>query len=83
MNTIDKIKSALKDNLSPTYLDVIDDSADHVGHAGNTGGGHYTVIITSSQFENLPLIKKHKMVYNALGDLMKTDIHALRIKVKG
>lgn len=80
-NTINAIKTALAD-LSPSYLDIQDDSALHAGHSGNTGGGHYTVIIVSEVFTNLPLIKRHRIVYDAIGNLMGQAIHALSIQAK-
>ncbi len=80
-DTINAIKAALA-NLNPSYLDIQDDSALHAGHAGNTGGGHYTVVIVSDVFTNLPLIKRHRIVYDTVGDLMDQAIHALSIQAK-
>ena len=80
-DTVSKLKQALS-CLNPSYLDIQDDSALHAGHAGNTGGGHYTVTIVSEQFVNLPLIKRHRLVYDAAKSLMNTDIHALSIRAK-
>ncbi len=80
-DTLAKLEQALQ-VLNPTYLDIQDDSALHAGHAGNTGGGHYTVTIVSEQFDNLSLIKRHRLVYDAAKSLMNTDIHALSIHAK-
>ena len=80
-DTIDAIKTALA-ALNPSHLEVQDDSALHAGHAGNTGGGHYTVIIVSEAFNSLPLIKRHRLVYDAVGNLMEQAIHALSIQAK-
>lgn len=66
--------------LQPTRLDIIDDSAKHAGHAGSTGGGHYTVMIVSSLFSDKSTIIRHRMVYQAVGDLIPSRIHALSIK---
>lgn len=77
-DTVSKLEQALQ-TLNPTYLDIQDDSALHAGHAGNTGGGHYTVSIVSEQFNNLSLLKRHRLVYDAAKSLMNTDIHALSI----
>jgi BolA protein len=66
--------------LQPSRLEIIDDSAKHAGHAGNTGGGHYTVIIESSLFSEKPTTIRHRMVYQAVGDLIPSRIHALSIK---
>jgi len=80
-DTIAKIEAALA-SLSPSHLSVQDDSALHAGHAGNTGGGHYTVTIVSNNFTSLSLLKRHRLVYDAVGDLMQHDIHALSIHAK-
>ncbi|HJU49420.1 MAG TPA: BolA family protein [Pseudogulbenkiania sp.] len=78
------IQQRMKERLStlqPEHLDIEDDSAAHAGHAGaRSGGGHYNLIIVSPYFEGLNRVKRHQMVYEALGDLMKTSIHALAIK---
>ena len=80
-DTVNTLKESLA-KLEASYLDIQDDSALHAGHAGNTGGGHYTITIVSDIFANLPLIKRHRLVYDAIGILMKTDIHALSIHAK-
>lgn len=80
-DTINKIRLALED-LQPSQLAIQDDSALHAGHAGNTGGGHYSLTIVSEAFAGLPLIKRHRLVYDKVGDLMQNDIHALSIKAK-
>jgi BolA protein len=62
-------------------LEVIDDSHRHAGHAGAADGrGHFTVLVVSKRFENLGTLKRHKLVYEAVGDMMTTDIHALSIQ---
>lgn len=80
MSTVERLQQLLTDALSPIDLTIEDDSASHVGHAGNKGGGHYNVTIVSSQFEGLSLIKRHRLVYDAVDELMVSDIHALSIK---
>ncbi len=67
--------------LEPTELHIDDDSADHVGH-DNGGMGHFSIQICSRAFTNKTPVQCHQMIYAALGDLMKTDIHALRIHAK-
>ena len=80
---IDNIRIALETELNPTLLEIIDDSAAHVGHAGAAaGGGHYTVIISAQCLKGLTRINSHKMIYKALGDLMHHEIHAINIKIK-
>jgi len=77
---IEKITERLKKALNPSSLTVFDESHLHVGHVGaKTGKGHFALTIASSQFEGLPPLKKHQLVYQALGDLLDTDIHAIRI----
>lgn len=77
--TIALIEKQLNEALSPTMLQIEDDAADHAGHA-NEGAGHFTVHITSPLFSGKTSIARHQLVYGALGDLMKTHIHALRIR---
>ncbi len=85
MNNLDRvevIKSLLQDKLSPEYLEVIDDSASHIGHAGNTSGaGHFTVKIKAKDLEGKSRIESHKSVYKVLDHMIGPDIHALRIVI--
>lgn len=78
---ITAIKARLTEHLKPTYLDVTDDSAHHIGHA-HDGGGHFTVTLSSPLFAGKTLVQQHQLVYQTLGDLMKRDIHALVINIK-
>lgn len=79
---LDKIRELLVAALSPSTLEVIDDSHLHVGHAGARGGaGHFTVKIDSPLFAGLTLLKQHRLVYKALDTMMDSDIHALSIQV--
>ena len=62
-------------------LNVTDDSARHAGHAGaRDGRGHFNVLVVSDAFAGILPLKRHRMVYDALGDAMDTDIHALSIR---
>lgn len=65
--------------LEPQQLEILDDSALHAGHAGNRGGGHYTIRITSLHFSKKSPIMRHRLIYQALSDLIPDKIHALRI----
>jgi len=66
--------------LEPTRLDLEDDSHHHAGHAGAADGrGHVSVLIVSKRFAGLRQVQRHRLVYEAVGDLMATDIHALSI----
>ena len=78
-HTIKRLKKALFP-LASIHLDILDDSALHVGHVGNTGGGHFSLTIVSEAFDGLSLLKRHRLVYEAANTLMKSDIHALSIK---
>ncbi|MFM9912525.1 MAG: BolA family protein [Methylophilaceae bacterium] len=66
-------------SLQPSRLEITDDSAAHRGHAGSTGGGHYTVTIESSLFSGKSTIIRHRLIYEAVGDLIPTRVHALSI----
>ena len=78
---VEMIRQRLTEALSPESLDIIDDSHKHVGHAGAaSGGGHFSVIIVADIFEGQNLLQRHRIIYDALGDAMQTDIHALSIK---
>jgi len=74
------IRQALEKTLAPTSLEIIDDSHLHAGHASAGSKGHFTVRISSTAFEGKSLIQRHRLVYDALGALMDTDIHALSIQ---
>ena len=81
MSTVDDLKSALS-TLQPSHIAIEDESHKHAGHAGNTGGGHYNLTIVSQAFEGLSLIKRHRLVFDQVDTLMKTQIHALSIQAK-
>ncbi|NNM59202.1 MAG: BolA family transcriptional regulator [Legionellales bacterium] len=82
MTTQQEIYRILDEKLAPQNLIVIDDSEDHIGHAGSADGkGHFTVQITSTKFDNLSRIQCHRVIYDLLDDLMKTKIHALKIVI--
>lgn len=73
------IRQTLEAALKPEVIEIIDHSAAHAGHAGNRGGGHYNVTIVSSEFEGKSMVQRHQLIYQALGDMMKQEIHALGI----
>lgn len=77
--TVKLIQDTLQKKFQPTELSVYDDKAEHLGHA-HQDSGHFTVVIKSPIFHGKTLIEKHRMVYDALGTLMQTHIHALRIQ---
>lgn len=78
---IDEIRRRIEKALAPQALEIIDESHKHVGHAGaRDGRGHFHVRITTEKFAGLRPIQRHRLVYEAVGDLMETDIHALSIE---
>ncbi len=80
-NRMELMTNKLQDALQPEHLEIIDDSHLHAGHVGaKSGKGHFTVIIKSALFKKLSVLKQHQLVYQAMGELMQTDIHALVIK---
>ncbi len=81
LQRIKKMKQRLQDGLEPSELIIRDDSHLHAGHAGaKSGKGHFSVMIISDQFSGVSILKRHQMVYDCLGELMQSDIHALSIK---
>jgi BolA protein len=80
---IEELRTRLTQNLHPVALEIIDESAKHAGHAGAaSGGGHFIVQITSAAFRDKSLIQRHRLVYDAIGDMMQRDIHALGIEAR-
>lgn len=70
--------------LSPTHLEVINDSAKHAGHSGDDGSGesHFTVIVESTAFAALSRVARQRLVNQALAELLETRIHALSIRAR-
>ncbi len=81
LQRIELIKEGLK-NLNPTKIEIEDEGHLHVGHAGAKSGGHFKLFIVSESFNDLSQIDRHKLIYNTLNELMKTEIHALSISAK-
>lgn len=74
------IRAAIEAALAPLSLQVEDDSARHAGHAGaRDGRGHFNVEVVSDAFRGLAPLARHRRVYDAVGTMMETDIHALSI----
>ena len=75
-----KIRERLETAFAPTALEITDDSHRHVGHAGaRDGRGHFSVRIVAARFAGVKPLERHRLIYEALGELMATDIHALSL----
>ena len=79
--TMERIRQRLQAKFSPSVLEVLDEGAKHIGHAGE-GKGHFHVLIVSVAFAGATPIQRHHMVYAALDDLMDHGIHALAIDAR-
>lgn len=67
--------------LAPLSIEIVDDSHKHVGHAGaRDGRGHFSIRVVAECFRGLRPLARHRLVFDAVGDLLDTDIHALSIK---
>ena len=82
MNNIETMRDKLL-SLDPVSVDIVDESHKHAGHAGaRDGGGHYLLKIITPRFAGMTTMARHRMIYSALGEMMKRDIHALNIQAK-
>jgi len=82
--TAEAIEAQLQRDLSPTELWVIDESADHAGHAGtqgSIGGTHFRVRMASPRFAGLSRVAQHRLVYDSLRTFTDAGLHALAIEV--
>ncbi len=83
MDRIAEIKTRLERALSPSHVEIIDESHLHAGHAGAaSGAGHFNVTVISEKFAGQSAIQRHRMVYLAVNDLMPSEIHALSINAQ-
>jgi BolA family transcriptional regulator, general stress-responsive regulator len=82
MHAVERAMREKLASLDPLALELEDESAQHAGHAGSrpSGGSHWRLAIVSEAFRGKSAVARHRMVYEALGDLMKRDIHALKIE---
>lgn len=77
------IRERIEQAMAPQSIEVIDESHKHIGHAGaKDGRGHFVVNVVADAFSGKSLIQRHRMVYDAMGELMETDIHALSINAR-
>lgn len=78
----EQLRARLAERLSPSRLEVIDESAAHAGHMGANAeghGSHFRVRIASPRFEGLSRVARHRLVYDALQDFIDSGVHALAI----
>ena len=83
--TVRLLEQRLLEVFHPMSLEVIDESAQHHGHAGANGTGfgtHFRVRITSTLFAGKTPVARHRLVYDALQDFMDQGLHALAIEAK-
>ena len=83
MNVAAEIRQRLA-ALDPVEVELADESEQHRGHAGYQAGGntHWRLSIVSARFAGQPVVARHRMVYQALGNLMQNPIHALAISAR-
>lgn len=76
------LRARLEQALSPNQLDIIDESHLHKGHAGaQSGAGHFALTIQAQQLSHISRIEAHRLIYQAVGNLIPDEIHALRIQI--
>lgn len=79
---VEVIRQQLETAFAPLSLNIVDESHKHAGHASAKGGGHYIAHIVSEAFAGKSTLQRHRMVYEAMGDLMQSEVHALSIHAK-
>ena len=76
-----RIEAKLRESLDACFVEVVDESHLHAGHAGaRSGGGHFRATIVSDHFEGLSALAAQRLVYRALAAEMASEIHALSMK---
>jgi BolA protein len=78
-NLVEQLRLALQSELTPSSLEIIDDSAKHAGHAGAREGGHFRVVVVAAAFTGLSQLARLRLVYAAVAPLMGQGVHALSI----
>jgi BolA family transcriptional regulator, general stress-responsive regulator len=77
----ERVRQRLTAEFAPTRLIVEDESHLHAGHAGAAGGqSHFRIRIVAEAFRGIPALARHRLVYAALAEMLKSDIHALAIE---
>jgi BolA protein len=78
-----RIEALLRERLGATHVEIVDESHKHRGHAGAaSGAGHFRVTVASPRFAGLSLVQAQRLVYEAVAEMMDTDIHALAITTR-
>ena len=77
-----KILKLIRSKLTVEHISIDDLTSKHQHHKQSTGGGHYKLIVVSNDFNNLTLIKRHKLIYTILKDMLQNEIHALSMITK-
>lgn len=82
MEVAKRIRAKLTDKLSPSALEIVDDSASHVGHAGHDGRGesHFSVVVVSDAFTGLSRVERQRQVYGILAEELADRVHALSLR---
>jgi intracellular septation protein len=80
-NRLQRLRERLESRFAPAQLSIEDESQSHAGHAGAAGGmSHFRIRIVAEAFRGMPALARHRLVYAAVDDLLKSDIHALAIE---
>ena len=79
---VERIRTVVQDALHPVLLEIRDDSAAHIGHAGGGGKGHFKLVIVSELFRGKSLLQRHRLVHDVLAALIESDIHALVLSTR-
>lgn len=79
----ERLRHALEAAFTVHELEIIDESHLHAGHAGaREGKGHFQIRIVAADFAGLPALKRHRLIFKAVDELLRTDIHALSIDAR-
>lgn len=82
LENITIIRERLHEAFSPTQLEVIDESDQHIGHAGHQGGHrHFAVVIAAAPFAGMSRLQAHRAIYRLFSDMIPDKIHALNITI--
>ena len=76
---IEEVERLLISFFETSHVKITDDSVNHIGHTGNTGGAHLNLEIVSNKFDQLTRIERHKLIYQCLDGLIPDKIHALKV----